>query len=282
MDFYYVNHNGKRIDLSDYPYLFQSGDILDWIYTYDTSEGKRNQVSNFRKVAKEFSVKIAVLCDFSIPLNERQEEWNQAVDSLVELFEEDVIEGQEGKLYSDTGYYMNCMIIGSTKSDWKMGLPVMFNTLKLISSNPGWTKEHPYYFKSSEITSTDNKRYAGKYAYRYANGLTNTAIINEHYAECNFRLIVYGPCTQPSIYIGGYEYRFNIVLQEGEYLEVDSAEETVTKYMKSGVKINAFNNRNFKNSVFQPIQTGRQEVSWNGRFDFDIIMYEERSEPKWS
>ena len=88
MDFYYVNHNGKRIDLSDYPYLFQSGDILDWIYTYDTSEGEKNQVSNFRKVAKEFSVKIAVLCDFSIPLNERKEEWNQAVDSLVELFEE--------------------------------------------------------------------------------------------------------------------------------------------------------------------------------------------------
>ena len=64
MDFYYVNHKGKRIDLSDYPYLFQSGDILEWTYSYDTSEGERNQTSNFRKSVKEFSVKIAVLCDF--------------------------------------------------------------------------------------------------------------------------------------------------------------------------------------------------------------------------
>ena len=282
MDFYYVNHKGKRIDLSDYPYLFQSGDILDWTYSYDTSEGERNQTSNFRKSVKEFSVKIAVLCDFSLSLPKRQEEWKRAVDYLVEAFEEDILEAQEGRLYADTGAYMKCRIIGSTKSDWKMGLPIMFNTLKVLSSNPGWIRERPYYFKSSDITSTDNKRYAGKYAYRYANGLTNASITNEHYAECNFRLIIYGPCTQPSVYIGGYEYRFNIVLQEGEYLEVDSAAETVTKYMNSGVKVNAFNNRNFKNSVFQPIQTGRQEVSWNGRFDFDLILFEERSEPKWS
>ena len=63
---------------------------------------------------------------------------------------------------------------------------------------------------------------------------------------------------------------------------MDSAQQTVTKYMTSGIKVNAFNNRNFADSVFRPIQTGRQEVSWNGRFDFDLILLEERSEPKWS
>ena len=48
MEFYYINHTGDRIDLSDYPYRFQSGDVLDWTYAYDSSEVVRNRVSNFR------------------------------------------------------------------------------------------------------------------------------------------------------------------------------------------------------------------------------------------
>ncbi len=72
------------------------------------------------------------------------------------------------------------------------------------------------------------------------------------------------------------------VLEAGEYLEIDSAAETVTKILTSGIKVNAFHYRSFENSVFRPIQVGRQEVFWDGKFDFDLILFEERSEPKWS
>lgn len=67
-----------------------------------------------------------------------------------------------------------------------------------------------------------------------------------------------------------------------QYLEIDSAAETVTKILTSGIKVNAFHYRSFENSVFRPIQVGRQEVFWDGKFDFDLILFEERSEPKWS
>ena len=153
---------------------------------------------------------------------------------------------------------------------------------KIVTDYPFWIKEHPYYFKSSDVTSAKNKRYANKYAYRYANGQNNTYLINERYAECNFRMNIYGPCVKPSVYIGGYEYHVDAVLEAGEYLEIDSAAETVTKILTSGIKVNAFHYRSFENSVFRPIQVGRQEVFWDGKFDFDIILFEERSEPKWS
>ena len=72
MDFYYVNNRGQRIDLSDYPYMFQSGDLLNWMYTYNTqSSAKRDVTSDYKLAAKEIPVQIAVLCDFSIPLAER-------------------------------------------------------------------------------------------------------------------------------------------------------------------------------------------------------------------
>lgn len=271
MDIYYVNGRGEKLDLLKPPYCLQTGDLFDYDWEYSS---KSNKIGGFTRRIREKNLTLSIL-------NYSKSSYYEAINHFFETVEVDVINQSPGKLYVGAAY-LSCYIITSQKSEWENDMELLDNEITLVTDVPFWIREHPYYFKSSEITSTDNKRYAGKYAYRYANGLTNTAIINEHYAECNFRLIVYGPCTQPSIYIGGYEYRFNIVLQEGEYLEVDSAAETVTKYMKSGVKINAFNNRNFKNSVFQPIQTGRQEVSWSGRFDFDIIMYEERSEPKWS
>ena len=193
----------------------------------------------------------------------------------------DVLLESPGRLYIGE-QFLRCYVIASDKTEWENDIELLDNDITLLTDHPYWITEHPNYFKSSEILSTNNKRYPGRYAYRYANGLTNSSITNEHYAECNFRMIIYGPCTNPAIYVGGYGYLFKIVLEEGEYLEVDSAQQTVTKYMTSGIKVNAFNNRNFADSVFRPIQTGRQEVSWNGRFDFDLILLEERSEPKWS
>lgn len=271
MDIYYVNSKGIRLDLLKPPYCLQTGDIFDYEWGYSS---KAEKINSFTRGIKEKTLTLSIL-------NYSKSAYYDAVNHFFETVEVDVLNKSSGRLYIGDAY-LNCYIITSTKSDWENDIELLDNDITLVTDFPFWIREHPYYFKSSEITSTDNKRYAGKYAYRYANGLTNASITNEHYAECNFRLIIYGPCTQPSVYIGGYEYLFNIVLQEGEYLEVDSAAETVTKYMNSGVKVNAFNNRNFKNSVFQPIQTGRQEVSWNGRFDFDLILFEERSEPKWS
>ena len=84
MDFYFVNHKGKKIDFSDYPYLFQSGDLLDYQYKYTSVEGQgRNVTRGYRKAPKEFQVQIAVLCDFNIPRSERYNEWKEAVNYLV-------------------------------------------------------------------------------------------------------------------------------------------------------------------------------------------------------
>ena len=191
------------------------------------------------------------------------------------------MENIPGRLYFGE-YYLPCFVYASEKEEW--GKRLLFHGRYAIfdrGTYPFWIKEHPYTFKSSEVNSTNNKRYAGRYVYRYANGLNNTEIINDHYAECNFKMRIYGPCTKPSVYIGGYEYHVDIVLQAGEYLEIDSAAETVAKVMTSGIRVNAFNNRSFVNSVFRPIQTGRQEIFWDGKFDFDLVLYEERSTPKW-
>ena len=73
----------------------------------------------------------------------------------------------------------------------------------------------------------------------------------------------------------------NIVLESGERLEIDSRTETITKVMAFGEKVNAFHNREKGKTFFVRIPPGRQNVSWTGKFGWDLTIYEERSEPKW-
>lgn len=275
-DISYVNSRGTKLDLLKPPYLLQTGELFDyeWGYNSVVSYSGQGKITSFSKEIKERPLTLSIL-------NYSRESYERAIDLFFETVDFDVLNRSPGKLYVGD-QYQKCYIITSEKTGWEYDIELLDNTVTYVTEKSVWITEHPYYFKASEILSTNNKRYPGRYAYRYANGLTNTSITNDHYAECNFRLIIYGPCTNPAIYVGGYGYLFKIVLEDGEYLEVDSAAETVTKYMTSGIKVNAFNNRNFADSVFRPIQTGRQEVNWNGRFDFDLILLEERSEPKWS
>ena len=112
--------------------------------------------------------------------------------------------------------------------------------------------------------------------------MNNTYIQNPHFTDANFTLVIYGPVTNPQVTIGGNSYLVNIVLEQGERLEVDSRTRTVTKISKNGEHINAFHNREKGKTFFRKIPPGRQTVVWTGKFDWDLILYEERSEPRWN
>lgn len=285
MEFYYINHTGDRIDLSDYPYRFQSGDILDWTYAYDSSEGVRNRVSNFRKAIKEFSVQVAVLCDFTIPRDERESEWRAAVNHLMEVFEVDVLDEQEGRLYSDTGYYMNCMVIGSTKSDWKMGLPFMFNTLKVLAKHPVWIKEEKKSFiPVVEETQSDGfLDYEYDYMYDFSAPSVGSVIWQvDHYAPCEFLMTIFGEAADPRVVINGHPYQIYTTLLANEYLQIDSRNNKIIKYLANGTRQNIYDLRAKSESVFEPITPGNIAVSWPGSYGFDLTLYLERSEPRWS
>ncbi len=277
MQFYYISHSGIRINFYEAPYYLNDTDLLSYEWGYETENGR---ILNITKGTTDKSLEIYVMPEFGI--ENRNIVMKQAVDYLLSVLDADVAEKESGRLYTDTGYYLECLFVKSEKSDWNMGINFMFNSFTLLVPRPFWIREHEHNFKAADISSTNNKRYMNKYAYRYANGLNNTYIVNDHYTECNFLLRIYGPCVKPTVYIGGYEYHVDITLEDGEYLEIDSAAETVTKCMISGIRVNAFHNRSFKNSVFRPVQTGQQDVFWDGKFDFDLILYEGRSEPRWS
>ncbi|WP_251390644.1 hypothetical protein [Mediterraneibacter agrestimuris] len=270
MDIFYENSMGERLNLLSPPYMLQTGEFFDYKWAYDIKEKKIGAFS------KEIEDKPALL---SI-LNYGKESYYDAINHFSEVTEQDVLQQKYGKLYIGD-MYLQCYITASSKTDWENDIELLDNEITITTDYPFWIKEHAYSFKTKDVTQTNNKRYAYRYAYRYANGLMNTAVINEHYTDCNFKMVVYGPITDPLVYIGGHPYLVNIILTEGEYLEIDSAAETVVKVTAFGERVNAFHNRSFIHSVFEPVHPGRQLIGWSGRFDFDLTLYEERSEPKW-
>lgn len=286
MDFYYVNNRGDRIDLSDYPYIFQEGNLLDWVYSYNTdSLATRDVTYGYKMAAKTIPVKVAVLCDYTIPLEERKEQWKEAVDHLADVVQADVIDGKDGRLYTDTGFYLSCKIIGSEKTDWRMGLPIMFNTLTVLSDNPVWIREETKeFFSQSEVPAPENGFLDYEYDYEYDYTAQKIGISDwyiDHYQANEFTMTIFGPCTDPRILVNGYPYQVFDSLEAGEYIVIDSRDNSVVKHLVNGTTQNVYDLRAKDQSVFDPIPSGYLNISWSGAFGFEITLYIERGEPRW-
>lgn len=286
MDFYYVNNRGERIDLSDYPYIFQEGNLLDWVYSYNTdSLATRDVTYGYKMAAKTIPVKVAVLCDYTIPLEERKEQWKEAVDHLADVVQADVIDGKDGRLYTDTGFYLSCKIIGSEKTDWRMGLPIMFNALTVLVDKPVWIREETKeFFSQSEVPAPEDGFLDYEYDYEYDYTAQKIGISDwyiDHYQANEFKMTIFGPCVNPRILINGYPYEVFDTLEAGEYIVVDSRENSVTKHLVNGTVQNVYDLRAKDQSIFEPIPSGYLNISWSGAFGFEVTLYIERGEPRW-
>lgn len=149
------------------------------------------------------------------------------------------------------------------------------------SENSVWIGEELFRYTKTSVKSTNNRRYPYKYANRYANGLNLSRVINRYKKDANFLLRVYGPAKNPMVVIGERKYQVNVTLEVGELIEVNTVTRAVEKVSAKGIRENAFHYRAKRESVFNKIKPGTQNVSWSGLFDFDLIVYDERREPRW-
>lgn len=269
-DIYYKSNTGTILNLVEEPYRLQTADLFDYKWDPYTQSG---YITAFEKGVAEKNATLTVTAD-------TPKKYYKAVNDFYETVETDVLNMTPGRLYIGEQYLL-CYISASEKLDWEYGIEEMDMTISIVTDYSYWVKEREYNFSSSGATSTNNKRYPYKYLHRYANGLTDSFVINEHFCDVNFLLRVYGPCVNPVVVIGGYPYQVTIVLETGEFLEINSRAGSVMKTMITGQKVNAFHNRSKSDDVFRKITPGRKTINWSGKYDFDLILYEERGEPKW-
>ena len=57
---------------------------------------------------------------------------------------------------------------------------------------------------------------------------------------------------------------------------------TIVKTLADGSKVNCFNKRNRASYIFEKMPVGTSKVSASSGFKFDVVLLEERGEPKWT
>lgn len=204
------------------------------------------------------------------------------LDSVIQAFEFDVANISPGKLVLGD-WYINCLITSSSTNEY--GENYIKKNVGIYCPYPRWIREKKYsYYKEAE--ESENEDFLD-FPFDFLIDLhsdsnySSGSIRNELLTPAHFKMVIYGPCVNPLISIAGHVYQVNTVVSADEYLVINSRDEKVYRVTRNGLKINEFNNRNKQSPVFEKIPAGTSSVVWNRSFGFDIVLFQERSEPEW-
>lgn len=264
----YINHLGEVVDFGKENIIINENDFRDYKWTYSNLYGR---VTNFTKsiISKKLPVVI---------FGENQKE---TLNSIFEVMEKDVLAEKSGKMYVGD-YYINGYFFASTKKDYtKDGSTTL--DLQFVTDESYWKKEYVYIHRKNDDSENDDRGlgYAFDYPYDYMSSYSTQNMVNPTFVDSNFIIKVYGTATNPEITINSHLYKVNTTLELNEYLAINSITKEIYKVSSVGEKINLFGSRDTANYIFQKLSPGTNTITMATDYDIDIIIVEERSEPKW-
>lgn len=275
-DVYYQNNYSQKLDFMADPYRIFDADFLDYDWEYDSSYNSGSfggKISSFYRKIVKFNMELAIS-------SSSRDGYKQARDYFLEVAEKDILNCTPGRLYVGD-YYLTCYLYASSKSEWQHMSEFMANKVKIVTEYPAWCRDTKVTYSQNTTTDTEDD-FPHDYPYDYLSALQASQLVNGHYAACNFIMYIYGPCENPSIFIGSHQYQVNTSVGDGDYLTIDSRQKEIYLCKKDGSRESRFNDRNKSSDVFQAIPPGQSNVAWNGEFWFDIVLVAERSEPEWT
>ena len=232
------------------------------------------RVANFKRSAATYTTELI--------LNGSYEQRKTMLDNLHEDFERDVRNMTPGRIvWGD--YYIECYITSSSTEPNRNTIWTD-NALTIYCPYPFWIKEETRtFFPQSAPDDQEYLDYEYDYNYDYYYGNPGIAIWNLDFPfPSEFKMTVFGPAANPRVLINGYPYQFNDTLEDTEYVVIDSRTHTIVKKLANGQNLNIFDLRNKAQSIFEPIPGNNLTINWSGQFGFDLTLYEERSEPRWT
>lgn len=271
----YVNHLGEVLNFGDWNGFFvNSNELHDFEWK---TIAVNDRISGFERGIQKKSIPVRILCSSG-------REGMALRNTLFEIPEKDVLSQEYGRLWIN-GYYCDCYVTSSKKARYSIDGKYMETDLVIETDRPYWVKETTVYFEGlgedAEITSEDlDFPYEFPHDYKVSTYRKNE-LDNTGFYDSRFRMIINGSVVNPTIYINDHMYQVNVTVDDGEFLTIDCASQTIYLTRADGEIVNTFDARNRDNYIFQPIVSGKQTVLWDNSFDFSIILLEERGEPKW-
>lgn len=269
----YKNHVNEVFEFGKDGIFVDTNELHDYEWTV-TKKG--NRISAMERSISKRKLPVVIICD-------TEEKGIAARNKLLEVVEKDVLAMKHGKIILGD-YYFKCFVTKSQKKDYLLTKRHMKLTLTLTTDFPYWVKETKASFgnSGSDEGSGSFLDFNFDFPIDYSSGLNIKAMNNTGFVGTDFQIIIYGACENPSVFIGGHEYKVNCEVGAGEYLTIDSSTKKIFVTAVDGTTTNKFKDRNRDSYIFEKIQPGSNQVTWEGELNFDIIMMEERSEPRWT
>lgn len=268
----YKNHLNEVFEFGRDGIFVDTNDLHDYEWTV-TKKG--NRIAALDYAINKRKLPVIILCD-------SEEKGISARNRLLEVVEKDVLALKHGQIIIGD-YYFKCFVTKSQKKNYLTTKRMMEVTLTLTTDLPFWVKESTFIFrKMGESGGGGKTDFPFDYPFDYFSGMGTEELFNTGFVGANFRMVIYGVCSNPAVYVSGHLYQVNCEVAEGEYLTIDSVEKKIFLTSNDGTVSNRFNLRNRDSYVFEKIPPGQNIVSWEGDFGVDIILLEERSEPKWT
>lgn len=272
----YVNSSGASIVLNSGHYLVSGHDLRDFAWERKVSNrpsGFGGRVS-FTRPVQEKKISIGI---------RGRELFAQNAAALMALTEPDILNNTPGRLYLGDQYLICYLAVESKVNRYAEKSFWVSKDLTVLVVEPFWRTEKTYHFLIGTVEDIENaKRYDLKYDYRYIASASSGSIINDHYAPSQMIITVYGAAENPSITVGGNIYSVQASVSATQRIVIDQLQRRIESVSAAGDKTNLFDYRDKENDIFIPVSSGVQTVIYDGTFDFDITLVQQRSEPKWT
>lgn len=273
-NFIFENHLGRRFVGIDNGVYLNANELRDYSWDYDVIN---NRISRFYRGVTSRKIPLLVCCS-------TVEEANEVRNRLLELAEADIDAMLPGKIFTGD-YYTTGFITASKKTDYRTHGRFCKLDLTLTSPDPSWSREEVHVFGSTDSGASASRSgfdFPFDYDYDYSVSTTSRQVVCDTIKPSKFKLRIYGEVTDPAVMINDHAYKVNGRVKAGETLLIDSLNKTITLTTATGSKVNWFANRDRHDYIFEPIPPGVNNVIYNGSFKFDLIVIEERSEPRWT
>ena len=269
-EFVYKNHVNEEIRFGDNGMFANASDLRDYSWKI---RSRNDRVSGFKRGIVTKTIPLIIQCN-------TKKEGIEMRNALFECTEKDILAKQYGRIIIGE-YYLPCYVTASKKTDYFISERYMKISIEITTDIPFWTRETAICFRCEDLAGGKNMDYNNDFLMDYTSNMSGTVLKNDNFADSNFRMIIYGPCNNPEITIAGHSYKVNTTVNKNEYLTIDSVEKTISLAHADGTSTNCFHSRERKSYIFQKIPPGENKVSISA-FPFDVILLEERSEPKWT
>ena len=279
----YVSSRGKVFNLLSFDYAkLATANFHSYSWGRSVIKRKYGEIINeFTKDAQYFS------CEFKF----RGTPSRRA--ELIEAFhfetEYDITHKKPGKLIWNNDY-IYCYFIESSTYPEEDGSQYTINQGVFYAPYPFWIEEKKVEIYPTDEGATlpnakgyvpDENRYG--YPYSYCGAPTSVFIDVDSYADCDFRMLAYGPASAVQWTIDNHVYKVDYPIRENQYMVIDSRQNTEPDRQcyvvnESGIIINVFNYR--VGEVFKKIPSGNIILNYPRTYGLELTIFIERSEPR--